>query len=237
MRITKTLPIAAAALLALPGAAMAKDRNHDGLPDGWEKAHHLSLRVNQAHRDQDHDGLNNLSEFRHHSNPWKANTRFVGRASQAQTTPGAAPTQGDAGTVTSFNNGILTITLTDGSTLKGSVTPQTEVACEGAQGQSQSGDGSGDQSSQGGDRARIASDGGGDQGDQSSQSSQSTQNSQDSEDSQDSQGDDNGQGDDDQGDQSAQSSTCTIAPGDPVLEADLQATSNGAVFEEVKLAK
>ena len=56
---------AAAALLALgvvPGADAKRahradaDRNHDRIPDRWERANHLSLRVNQANRDQDHDG-------------------------------------------------------------------------------------------------------------------------------------------------------------------------------------
>jgi hypothetical protein len=71
------------ALLALPGTALARghrhrgvsaDRNHDRIPDKWEKRNHLSLRVNQARRDQDHDGLNNLSEFRSHTNPRDADT-------------------------------------------------------------------------------------------------------------------------------------------------------------------
>jgi hypothetical protein len=72
------------ALFALPGAAMARghrhhprasaDRNHDRIPDRWEKRNHLSLRVNQAKRDQDRDGLNNLSEFRSHTNPRDADT-------------------------------------------------------------------------------------------------------------------------------------------------------------------
>ncbi|HEX8854141.1 MAG TPA: hypothetical protein VF752_00970 [Thermoleophilaceae bacterium] len=73
MRTLKRLCVAAAALalLALPASALAssKDRNHDRIPDRWEKRHHLSLRVNQAKRDQDNDGLNNLGEFRSHTDP------------------------------------------------------------------------------------------------------------------------------------------------------------------------
>jgi hypothetical protein len=59
------------ALLALPSlaAAKARDRNHDGIPDRWEKRHHLSLKVNQARRNQDHEGLNNLEEFENGTNP------------------------------------------------------------------------------------------------------------------------------------------------------------------------
>jgi hypothetical protein len=56
----------AALLLSSPAAASAagRDGNHDRLPDSWERAHHLSLQVNQARRDQDRDGLRNLAEYR-----------------------------------------------------------------------------------------------------------------------------------------------------------------------------
>ncbi len=74
--------LGAVAVLAVPGAAQAKshhhpqvrDRNHDGLPDKWEKRHHLSLAVKQATRDQDKDGLNNRGEFKADSNPRDADT-------------------------------------------------------------------------------------------------------------------------------------------------------------------
>src|SRR3954447_1337419 len=63
------LALGALALLALPGLAAAKDRNHDRIPDRWEKRHHLSLKVNQARHDQDRDQLRNLAEFRAGDNP------------------------------------------------------------------------------------------------------------------------------------------------------------------------
>jgi hypothetical protein len=61
-------------VLALPAAASARDRNHDRIPDRWEKRFDLSLKVNQAHRDQDHDGLNNRQEFRARTDPRDADT-------------------------------------------------------------------------------------------------------------------------------------------------------------------
>jgi hypothetical protein len=69
-----------AALLALPGAAMAKshDRNHDGIPDKWEKHFGLSTKRNVAKADPDRDGLNNLGEFRSRTNPRKADTNGNG---------------------------------------------------------------------------------------------------------------------------------------------------------------
>ena len=61
--------LGALALLALPGAAAAKDGNHDRIPDRWEKRHHLSTAVNQAPRDQDSDHLRNRAEFLAGDNP------------------------------------------------------------------------------------------------------------------------------------------------------------------------
>jgi thrombospondin type 3 repeat protein len=69
-----------AALLAAPGAAMAKsrDRDHDGLPDKWEKKFHLSTHTKSAKGDPDRDGLNNMGEFRSRTNPRKADTNNNG---------------------------------------------------------------------------------------------------------------------------------------------------------------
>ena len=61
--------LGALALLALPGLAAAKDRNHDRIPDRWEKRHHLSLKVKQTRRDQDRDHLRNRAEFLAGNNP------------------------------------------------------------------------------------------------------------------------------------------------------------------------
>jgi hypothetical protein len=142
----KKLLIACAAMvlvLAVPGVASAKrgDRNHDRIPDRWERAHHLSLRFNQARRDQDRDGLRNLAEFRAGDNPRKADTDG----------DGVPDGQEHAGRVTSFQNGVLTIEVFGGQTLVGQVTPDTEIECKGAgaraahhDGRDNSGPGSGD---------------------------------------------------------------------------------------------
>jgi hypothetical protein len=68
------LALGAVALLVMAGPAVAKDRNHDHIPDRWEKRHRLSLNVNQARRDQDGDHLRNLAEFRAGDNPRKADS-------------------------------------------------------------------------------------------------------------------------------------------------------------------
>ena len=66
---TLTLLVAAAALTASP--ALARKRDHDKLPDRWERKHHLNLERDDAGRDSDHDGLSNYREYRAHTNPRK----------------------------------------------------------------------------------------------------------------------------------------------------------------------
>src|SRR3954469_6474903 len=76
-RLRPLVAVAVLALLALPAAAAAKsrDRNHDGIPDKWEKKHHLSTKKHGVgKKDPDKDGLNNRAEFRSHTNPHKRDT-------------------------------------------------------------------------------------------------------------------------------------------------------------------
>jgi hypothetical protein len=66
--------VLAAFALALPGLASSHDRNRDQIPDRWERHFDLSLKVDQADRDQDRDGLDNMCEFEHGDNPRDADT-------------------------------------------------------------------------------------------------------------------------------------------------------------------
>jgi hypothetical protein len=125
--------LGALALLAMPGVAAAKDRNHDHIPDRWEVRHHLSLRVNQAHRDQDHDQLVNLAEFRAGDNPRDPDSDDNGVMDGEE----------NAGTIASFDaaTGKLTINLFGGESISGQVTESTEIECrETGAGASTSGD-------------------------------------------------------------------------------------------------
>lgn len=101
------------------GAAAAKDRNHDHIPDRWEKRFHLSLAVNQANRDQDGDHINNLNEFRDGTNP---------RSSDSDG-DGIPDNQENAGTISSFDGTTLVINLAAGGQLSGQVTASTEIEC------------------------------------------------------------------------------------------------------------
>jgi hypothetical protein len=138
---------AAAALFALgvvPGADANRaqragaDRNHDRIPDRWERSHHLSLRVNQAKRDQDQDGLRNLQEYQAGDDPRDADTDGDGTEDGGE----------GAGKVKSLDGTKLTITLFNGDDVTATLGDVTELECEGA------GDQSGDSTT-----ARTASDG------------------------------------------------------------------------------
>lgn len=123
-RLTATLAatVGLIAILALPGAAAAKDRNHDHIPDRWEKRHNLSLKVNQARRDQDSDHLRNRAEFEAETNPRDPDSD----------NDGVEDGDENAGTIESFNAGTgeLTIDLFGSGTISGLVTEETEVECD-----------------------------------------------------------------------------------------------------------
>lgn len=120
--VLAALALGAAAFLALAGAASAKDRNHDRIPDRWEARHHLSLEVNQARRDQDRDHLRNRAEFLAGDNPREEDSDGDGVMDGAE----------NAGTIASFDatSGRLVIDLFGKETIAGTVTPQTEIKCE-----------------------------------------------------------------------------------------------------------
>jgi hypothetical protein len=148
-RILITLAALALFALVVPPAASAegqkaRDRNRDGLPDRWERQHHLSLKVNQAHRDPDRDGLDNRAEFEHGTDPRRADTDRNGVRDDNEVRP--------VGTIASFNrqNGMLTITLRNGQSVTGLVTPATRIECENE-----------DENENGDDDARATRDGGG----------------------------------------------------------------------------
>ena len=130
----KSLALAAltVALFAVfAGPAAARDRNHDRIQDRWEKRHHLSLKVNQARRDQDKDGLRNRAEFRAGMNPRDADSDNDGVEDDNE----------NAGTIDSFDasTGKLTIKLFGGDTASGLVTDSTEIECDDSTAKSSSG--------------------------------------------------------------------------------------------------
>jgi hypothetical protein len=213
------IALGAVALLVLAGPAVAKDRNHDGIPDRWEKRHKLSLTVNQARRDQDGDHLRNRAEFLAGDNP------------RDDDSDGDGVMDGDenAGTISSFDaaSGRLVIDLFGTDTVAGMVTESTEIKCEDSSGvagmssEEEPGDDNGGQGEEPGDDNGGGEEPGDDNG-----------------------GDNSGPGSENSGsdssdDNGGEGGNCTVAdlvPGAVVQEADLHIANGQATFDEVELA-
>ena len=185
-------------VLMLPAAASARDVNRDRIPDKWEKRFNLSLKVNQAQRNPDGDKLTNRQEFRAGTNPHKADTN------------GDGTEDGDnGGVIESFDstNGTLVIDLFAGGTLTGTVTPSTQIECDGS-------DGSATASQEGSDD--NTSDESGDNNDQGENETN---------------GDDNDQGEDE-----GNCTTADLTAGTVVSEAETSVDSGGnTVFDQIDL--
>jgi hypothetical protein len=223
-RLAVVLVLMGSLFLALGASAQARDRNSDRLPDRWEKKHGLSLKVKQTRRDQDKDGFNNMAEWKAKSDPRDADSDD----------DGIEDDQENAGTVKSFENGVLTITLFDGGELTGNVTDATEIECD---------DDTSVATTKGHDDL-AGDDHGDDDGDDNGADDHGDDNSDDN--GADDHGDDNDgdddrgdheHGDDDDGDDHGDD-TCpagALAAGAAVKEAELKATSAGRIWEKIEL--
>jgi hypothetical protein len=155
---------------------------------------------------------------RHHAR--HAHLVKFGKASLSTTPSGptakSPTTSAPAGTVASFENGILTITLADKSTVSGKVTDATKLECRSAT----TGENVGDDDNGGGDDNHF---GGDEHGSLTAHAS-------------DHQGDSSGDdGDDDDNGTQAACTTAALAPGAAVAEAELLVGGGGAVWEKVEL--
>jgi hypothetical protein len=175
-----------------------------------------------AHRAKHHRAAcTSRTHHRHHAKC--ARSRVLRFGATASASAGAStdtsasppsPTSETAGTVKSFNEGVLTITLNDGTEVSGKVTEDTELECRSATPPAGGDDEQGDDGGGGHDSALALSDRG------SAPSS----------------GDDGG--DDEQGDEDGGAASCTTAalmPGAVVREAELHVGSGGAVWTKVEL--
>lgn len=234
------LALGALALLAMPGLAAARDRNNDRIPDRWEKRHKLSLKVNQARRDQDRDQLRNRAEF------------LAGTDPRLSDSDGDGVMDGDeqAGTIASFDaaTGRLVIDLFGTDTIAGFVTDSTEIRCEdhssasasasrsgfdretepgddnGGQGEDEPGDDNGGDSSGPGSGEESGDDNSG-PSDNSGPGSESSGPGHDGE------GHHSEHGDDDR-----VCTTAELVPGAVVEEAELKLEDGKATFREVELS-
>jgi hypothetical protein len=186
---------------------------------------------------------------RHHHKGAHARLQSFGTSSPT------APANDSAGTVTSFTGGVLTIKLTDGSSVTGKVTTATELKCEAApvssmariadHGGSEDGGPSGDNSSSGNDAHGGENNSSGNDGhdgpgsnDSQSQSSStpvvdsSDDNGQHADEPQPPAGEQTAEGEDKQGEACEMSS---LTEGTTVRNAELSVTSTGATFLEVEI--
>jgi hypothetical protein len=190
--------------LALPGVALAHGSEHS------IGAEHHGVR----HAERHHRGHRaHLLTF--HAAQAPATTPSAGQG----TIPLAPVADERAGTIASFTAGTLTITLNDGSSVSGKVTPASEIECRSAMASAADNGGNGDNS------------GGGEHGDRSGSGSVDGQ-------SGDSSGHDEGEheaGDDDAHDEAEHCSSTALVPGASVREAVLSVGGAGAFWVKLEL--
>ena len=209
-----TLLALAALMLALPVAASARDRNHDNIPDRWERLHGLSLKVNQAHRDQDRDQLRNRAEFRARMDP------------RDEDSDDDAVEDGDegAGVIESYDpaTGRLRINLYGGETVAGWVTDETEVECD-------DGDDRGDEDGDG-----VGGREGDDEGDEGSGEADRVA-ARHEDDPADGEEDADELEEDDDRDSEERCSADDLATGVIVQEAEMHLSGDGVIFDELEI--
>lgn len=216
------LALGALALLAMPSLAAAKDRNHDRIPDRWEKRHKLSLQKNQARLDQDRDHLRNRAEFLAGDDP----------RDHDSDDDGVIDGEEQAGTISSFDSetGRLVIDLFGTDTVAGLVTDATEIKCEDegsatASASSEDSD-SGEEESgddNGGEGEEEPGDDHGDDGVEAGDDNSGPS-------------DNSGPGSEGDDDSDHLCTTAELVPGAVVEEAELKIENGQAVFHEVELS-
>jgi hypothetical protein len=123
LRLSLLTLFAGLLFLAVPTVASAhgnRDRDHDGMPDKWERAHKLNWHKNDAKKDADKDGLRNFAEYKSGTDPQNPDTDDDGIEDGNDV----------GGTVASFDGTTLVLKLPDGTTRDGKVTPGTEISCQ-----------------------------------------------------------------------------------------------------------
>lgn len=216
-KATLIAALSALAILALPALAAAKDRNHDRIPDRWEKRHNLSLKVKQAGRDQDRDRLLNRAEFLAGDDP----------RDKDSDDDGVEDGEENAGTIQSFDpeTGRLVVALFGGDTVAGLVTVETEIKCPEGSGATASHDGEDELGDERGDLDEPDHERGGELDDEDEDHPGSP-----------SYGSGEHGDDDHECDRDRECTTADLTEGATVEEAELKLSDGSAVFEEIELA-
>jgi hypothetical protein len=106
-------------LLAAPAAAKPRDRDHDRLPDRWERKHDLKVGKRDAKKDPDRDGLRNSLEFKAGTDPRDPDTDG----------DGVRDGQEVIGKIRSADGRTLVVKLLRGGTVTGALDADTLVDC------------------------------------------------------------------------------------------------------------
>lgn len=139
------LLIASFVVAAQATAAPKKDRNGNGIPDAWEKAHDISVKKDQGNRDADGDGARNRCEFQAKTDPNNADSDGNGVVdgdedadADGATNRAESNLRSNCGranshlrirraTVTSLTDGVLVLTVRGGGTVTAPVS--TKLVC------------------------------------------------------------------------------------------------------------
>jgi hypothetical protein len=143
--------------------------------------------------------------------------------------PTTSSSSDNAGTVQSFNNGVLTIVLNDKSTVSGAVTNDTELECmapEQSQAVHEDGDGGGGDQSGDGDNQS-----GDDQGEAAEQNEDQAEDQNEAVEEQ----NENEAAEENENEAENNCSTDNLTPGTVVREAELRISSAGIVWKKVEL--
>jgi hypothetical protein len=200
-----------------------EDRDRDGVDNGNELAQGTSPQDrdsdddgrNDGREDRDRDGLSNAGEDRTGNDPRDRDTDDDGTLDGKET----------VGTVASFKDGVLTITLPDGTSVSGAVTDQTEIGCES---EDELEDGTSPVVVAASDDDAREDDADEQEGDNSDRGPRGRHRD-----------DNDGPGTDNEhdGDEDNRCTTADLAPGTRVHEAEIKLSPTGPWFEEVKLVK
>lgn len=147
---TLALLVMAMFVITAQAGAAPKDRNHNGIPDSWEKKNDLSIKKDQGNRDADGDGVRNRCEFQGKTDPNNADSDANGVVDGDEDTDGDGATnraesnlrsncgranshlQIRRATVTSFADGVLVLTVRGGGTVTAPVSSKLKCAVKGA---------------------------------------------------------------------------------------------------------
>jgi hypothetical protein len=200
--------------LALPGVALAHAGEHEQ-GEHQQRVDRHGAQLGERHHARHHRHARLLA---FHAQAPAGTAPSTAEGSAPVPTPVAAER---AGTIASFTDGTLTITLNDGASVSGKVTPRTEIECRSTLASAADHGDGGRGEENGGGSGEGSGSGPGEEG-SSGPSGRDGR-------------DDNDVGDNDAGDEAEQCMPAALVPGASVREAVLSVSSAGAFWMKLEL--